>query len=238
MLTSTWTLSEDRSYKFYLTAYSDNPTDNSTAGNTISVSTGHAAETDNGSATFTFNASNTGSYRSADGWAWLGDDVAQGYYTSSYGAYTGVVQFSGGSMKSAIDNYGSGQSGRWDNCAFSTVEIYATRKSGSGSGGAVPIDWYTSTATPGSGGAPSRSNGPRTSSPSGVAGGSSDWFTLPSSCNNWPSLIMGSGDTKSVAMYSGSASDYSIYAGSSFKMRFKATWSWTTVPYKGPRWSG
>lgn len=237
-VTSNWTFSTNASYTFTLTAYSDNPTTPSRVGNTISITSGRPAQTDSGTAVFTFDAVETGSWRTVDQWDYLGTRIAQGYYTQSYGAYYGIARFDYSAMRSAVDNYGTARSNRYQNVSCTKFEIYAIRESG-GAGAAVPISWSLSTADPRTSvGAPSLSAA-GSSSPSGLSTGSSGWMTMSSGYNTWGTTLLNQvSGYKSVAMYHNGSSNYSIYSGgSNFKIRVTYSWDWTPVTYVAPTWS-
>lgn len=230
-------LSDLSSYTFACRAFSDNPVDNQTwATNGISLSTGTPGVHDVHSAvTFNFSSNGTGSWRSADGWSYQGTNLAQGYYTASYGAYYGCGKFNYGSMQNTIDNWGTGYSGRWQHISCSGFRTYLTRQSGSGSSSAVNIGWYQSGVTPGSGGQPSIAEGPVTSSPAGLSAGSSGWLTMP--YTNWVPRIL-SGQYQSLVLYQNDSSDYSIYnGGSGFQISMDLSWDWWPTPQQNTTWS-
>jgi hypothetical protein len=234
-VTQTWGLSANSTYNFTVTAHSNHPTTPTRTGNTITVTTGRPAQTDVGSAAFTFNASSTGSWRSADGWDYLGTRLAQGYYTASYGAYTGVAGFDKAAMRSAVDAYGTDRSGRYAHATCTKFEAYAVRESG-GTSAAQAIGWYVSPVAPGSGTtAPEKLSG-TTSSPSGLAVGSSGWMTLADArYGDW--LLSPTNTSRSVAMYDSGSARYSIYSGgTNFKIRATYSWDWTPVTYVAPTW--
>lgn len=230
-------LSQLSSYSFSCRAFSDNPVDNQTwATNGLSLNTGTAGVHDVHSAvTFTFSSTGTDSWRSADGWGYLGTSLAQGYYTASYGAYYGCGKFDYNNMRSTIDSWGTGYSGRWQHVSCSNFQTYLTRQTGSGASAAVNIGWYQSDVNPGSGGQPSIAEGPVTSSPSGLSTGSSGWLTMP--YTNWVPRIL-SGQYQSLVMFQNDSSDYSIYnGGSGFKVSMALSWDWWPTPQQNTTWS-
>lgn len=233
----TWNYSQDTSYTFTLTAHSDNQAGTTRAGNTISVTTGHAAVTDSGSGVFQFGATETGSWRPVDGWSFLGTNLAQGYYTAAYGPYIGVARFDTATLRAQIDARGTARPGRWQHVSCADLEVHAQRLTGSGSGGPVPIIWHMSTGDPGTAGQPSVYFGPKTAEPSGLAPGSLGWMRLPSHARPWANLLLG-GTYCSLAMTHNGSSYYSQYkGGTSFAVRMTLSWNWTPIPYKAPTWS-
>jgi hypothetical protein len=226
-------LSEDTSYPFYVIGKNENTTDGATTSVTKTYNTGHDVVTDTGSITgATWNAVETGSYRSSDGWTNLGTDLAQGYFSAN--PYTGIARFDTAAMRTYIDAYGTDQAGRYNHVTCTKLEVYASRKSGSGSSGSVPIGWYLSNTNPGSG-TPVVAGGPDTSSPSGLAAGSAGWLQLPD--ETWGPLLV-HGTWIDIAMYYNGSTNYSIYyGGSNFKVRMSLTWAWTVTAAVTPTWT-
>lgn len=237
LTSASWGLSINSTYNFTITAYSDHPTAPTRTGNTLTVTTGRPAQTDSGSATITFSAADTGSWRPADGWSYLGNRIAQGYYSSSNGPYYGIARFDPAWMRSVLDNYGTPRSGRSQHATCTGFKVYAVREAG-GTNAAVPISWYLSTADPGVGGQPALSPMAGTASPSGLAVGTSGWMTLPSNYNTWGDTLLNKvNGYQSVAMYYNGGTNYSIYSGgSNFKLAVTYSWNWTPVTYVAPTW--
>jgi len=229
-----WSLAQDSTYHFTITAYSDNPVDSDVAGNTITVNTGHAATTDSGSATLSWDCTSSGSWRSIDGWSNLGSKLGQGYYSTG-SPYYGVAAFNSDAIIRSINTYGGGnQPNRYNNVSVSELEVYLDRVSGSGSGSGVSVDFYCADNTPGSG-TPTLGNS-ALGRITGPAPGSHAWYTLPKSVNSWLFPIMRNG--WSLVMYANNSSQYSIYYGlSNFKLRATLTWNYNPIAYKAPTYS-
>lgn len=233
-LYTTWGISPDSTYHFITTAYSDNPSDNNTSGNTITVTTGHAAVSDSGSGVMSFNSVNSASWRSVDGWAWLGTKLGQGYYSTG-SPYFGVAEFNNEYIANYIASYGGGlHTDRVKNISVSKLEVYLDRVLGSGSSAAVKVNFYCSNSHPNSG-TPTLG----TSALAQVQGpvpGAYGWDTLPSSVNTWFHTIVNAG--YSLVMYANNSSQYAIYYGlDRFKIRATLSWNYTEVAYKAPSYS-
>ena len=226
-------LPEDSSWSYYVVAKNNNNVTGSVTSATKTYSTGHAAIIDSGTWTgATWNAAETGSYRSSDGWSALGSALAQGYFSAN--PYTGVARFDDATMRANVDAYGVDRAGRWNHAACTKLEVYATRKTGSGSSSAVQIGWYMTDHNPGSG-VPSLALGPDTSSPSGLAQGDSDWLQLPD--ETWGTNLI-KGVYQSIAMYHNGSSRYSQYnGGTGFKVRMTLTWNYTFRTLVSPTFS-
>ena len=234
-LVAFWEIGQDATYHFTTTAYSDNPTDNSTVSNTITVTTGHAATTDRGSAVFTFYPVKTGSWRSPDAWANLGTKLGQGYYSNGH-PYFGVATFNTQAMAATIDAYGTDRAGRWAHLSVSKTEVYLDRVSGSGSGADVPVNMYLTSSSVGQTGQPVILGSMQRITP-GLGYGEHAWFTAPTSANTWLGSMLN--NDFGVCMYANNSSQYSVYnGGSSFALRVTCSWNWTPVPYKAPTYSG
>ena len=226
-------LAQDTSYTFYVVAKNENTTNGSTSSATSTYATGHVVVTDSGTITGAYwNSVETGSWRSSDLWAYLGTDLAQGYYSAN--PYYGIARFDTAAMRTYVDTYGTDRSGRYNHITCTKLEVYASRKTGSGASASVPIGWYMSNTNPGSG-TPSIALGPDTSSPSGLSTGSAGWLVLPD--ETWGTSLV-KGTYQSIAMYYNGTANYSIYYGTTnFKVRMTLTWNYTVTAAVSPTWT-
>ena len=231
-----WGLSPDMTYHFTVTAYSNNPTAGSAVGNTVTLTTGHPEVRDSGSAVLTWNPTDSGSWRQADGWSRMDSKLAQGYYTASYGPYYGVAEFNAQAMASDIDDAGSGalMPDRHKNLSVTKLEVYLSRVAGTGSGSGVSVDFYC--AKNAVGGAQPTLGTSALGRVTGPSPSISTWVTLPSGVNSWLKAIVNNG--YGLTMFANNAAQYSAYyGGSSFKIRATVSWNYARTAYQGPTYT-
>lgn len=233
-LSTNWGLRQNTTYTFKVVAYSNNPTKGSVEGKCIEVTTGQDAARDRGSSSFVYTPSVTGSWRQVDGWKYLGSELAQGYYTQSYGPYTGVATFDLNSMRTRIDSYGTARSGRWKNVSCDKFEVYLTRNR-AGWNAAQPIWWYLTGSVARSGGKPELIH-PTASTPAGLKVDTSGWLTIADATYG-DKLLSPNHPSLSVAMHDTTSNGYSKYAGGTgFKIRVTYSWDWAYTSYTEPTW--
>jgi hypothetical protein len=227
-------LDQDTSYLFYVVARNENTVDGVTLSTFLTANMGHVAVTEAGSITNAmFDAIETNSWRSSDGWGSLGTDMAQGYSSVGNGPYFGIARFDLTEIRNYIDTV-AGRTGAWQHFTGSNIDVYTARQPGSGSAGAVAIGWYMSATNPGTG-TPAVVLGPLTSSPSGLAQSTAGWMSLPDS--TWATRLV-AGLQQSIAMYFNGSTGYSQYnGGAGFKVRISGSWSYTVATAKASTWS-
>lgn len=207
----------------------------------ISGYTGRPESRKSGSFGYETRPQGTGSYRPSTGWGYVGDKVAQGYYSQTANNYTGVIDYDEG----AFQNWVAGNWG-WDvvgNLNFTAARVAMYRVSGVGTGGAVGVWWYVTNSYP---------NGPVPALAGGEARGSltpgqAAWVDLP--YPHWAKHVLLSeniggsvGTVYSLATYRYNSGEYCQWQGASAggnvcNLYVECNWNFVTVGYVAPYWN-
>lgn len=191
---------------------------------TRQVRTGRPEIRDSGtSAYLEVDAQGRGQYRRDVGWGYVGSDVRQGYYSSSYGGagYFGVMDY-GTRVRDALNS--AIGSTRRDKGTCNFAEVYLCKESGVGTGGTVTIGFYASDR--GVGGSEPNLEGSKYSATS-PSGGACGWVACGSS------LVQRLGDytSRSLVTYQTSSptGNYASFnGGSTGRLKFRWTWNYVT----------
>ena len=214
-------------------AVTPNGTVNGGYSGTITARTGRNEQRDSGTSAWIYrHESAKGQYRRDVGWGYVGSDMRQGYYSSSYGGtgYFGIADYGSGGVKSSIES--AIGSTRRDKGTCSAAEVYLYKETGVGTGGSVSIGFYTSDR--GVGGSEPNLEGSKVTRTS-TSGGAGTWYNIGTSHGQ----RLGDGNSRSVCIYqtsSPTANYASFNGGDTGRIRIKWTWDYVTVTAVSSTW--
>lgn len=189
---------------------------------------GRAEVRDSGSKTgMEFTPDKVDSWRSADDWAWLSNTAAQGYYTSSYGSYRGVIYYGSDGVRGELrSKLGSNGTNRQDKGSCTKAELYLYKEYAGVNAGVKTTIYRSNSAA--SGDAPSGTGGV---SKTTAASGSGSWINIGTSHGQ----ALGDGSYKSLM----TRQDGSTYYAQFTNCKLKLSWSWdyVLVSAKSNSWS-
>lgn len=184
---------------------------------------GRPEQRDSGSSTsIVVSPTKVDSWRPVDGWAWLSNTAAQGYYTSSYGGYKGVIYYGSNGARDALRSaLGGGTTGtnRQLNGSCTKCEVYLYKKSGVGTSGTVSTDIYRSNSTA-SGSEPT---GVGAVTKTTASGGSGSWISIGTTHGQ----NLGNGSYKSLMVQKNGSTNYAQFTDG--RLRLSWTWNYVTV---------
>lgn len=219
--------SEDSTISIYVV-----PVRNGVEGNaseTKSYYSGRSEQRDTGSKSgMVFNPNKVDSWRSADDWAWLSNTAAQGYFTSSYGSYRGVIYYGSDGVRGELrGKLGGNGTDRQSKGSCTKAELYLYKKSGIGSGGSVTVGIQRTNNTAG-GGAPSGTGNVNKAT---ASGGSGSWINIGTSHGQ----ALGDGTYKSLMTRRDGSGDYAQFTDC--RLRLSWSWNYVTESAKSDTWT-
>lgn len=200
--------------------------------------TGTDAVQDTGSATIEVRPDATNSYRPDVGWGYVGETVAEGYYTDSGRNYTGCIDYGTNAQLRAKVEAALGANGatRYDNMTVSAARVYLQKKTGVGSSASVTVSFFNSTSQSGVGGAPPRS-GTKVDAAS-AASGAGSWLSIGTA--HWAALKAGT--ARSIVLYNLTTAAYSQFDGKSLaanrcNLQLDCSWNYALTAATPPAWT-
>lgn len=226
--------SNNTQYTVRVRAYASTPNGDvsSSWSGTITARTGRSEQRDSGTSSYIYVTSQgRGQYRRDVGWGYVGSDVRQGYYSSSYGGtgYFGVIDY-GSKVRDALNSAIGSTRRSKGTCNF--AEVYLVKESGVGTGGTVQIGFYTSDR--GVGGSEPNLEGSKytTTSASGGAGAYEPIGTAHGQ-------RLGDYGSRSLVTYQTSSptGNYASFnGGDTGKLKIRWTWNYVTVTAVSSIW--
>lgn len=194
--------------------------------------TGRDAVVDSGTVGVGVGCGASSSWRGDIGWGSTGDDVRQGFFSTPYAGlgYRGVYDYGWGGVAAAIAaTCGGGAIGnaRLANGSAAAASMYMVKKGGVGSGGAVVVSIYASTATAGAGGQPALVTARH--DVTSTASGDGKWYPLR------PDMIAAhvAGSARSFCLAADTKAQYAAFVGRGSGAfsdgDLSITWTWNYV---------
>jgi hypothetical protein len=197
-----------------------------------------------GSDAYQARPTGTATYRPSDAWAWNGDDVVQGYYSTSTNNAYGVMTYDGAAFRTWCNNkHGSDVT---SHLTFTKTQVAMYRMTGSGSSAGLTMWWHVTGSTAGSGGTPSLAGG--SSSETTLTPGASAWVTIPYA--HWGGHVLlnenlgGNGGVyvvNSFCLYRANSSEYGKFegvnsGGNVCDIYVEIKWDFETQSYIASKW--
>jgi hypothetical protein len=209
--------SEDTSINIYV-----RPFRNGILGLNSSIYTyysGRSEERDQGSRQdMVFEPSKVDSWRPVDGWSWLANIAAQGYFTAAYGNYKGVIFYGSNGVRGALrDRLGTNGVDRQLKGSCTSAEVYLFKKAGVGTSGTVTTNIHVSNSDAGG----PEPGGQNSVSRTSTSGGNGKWYNI-SDANG---QRLGDGSFSSLMLRNDGAADYAQFTDG----RLRLSWSWNYV---------